>query len=157
MKRRILIGMGTTLAVLVVVYFGALAVIYIFSPRPTDLGLVEGRLRPCPNKPNCVCTQASDERHKIDAIAFTGTPAEAIERLKSVVTGMPRMKIVKAEGHYMHVECRTLMMRFVDDVEFAIDGENKTIHFRSASRLGHGDLGVNRRRMEAIRSAFNKG
>jgi uncharacterized protein (DUF1499 family) len=156
-RRRILIGMGTTLTVLVVLYFGALALIYIFSPRPTDLGLVEGRLRPCPNKPNCVCTQATDERHKIDAIAFTGTPEEAIERLKSVVKSMPRMKIVTAEGHYMHVECRTLIMRFVDDVEFAVDGENKTIHFRSASRLGYGDWGVNRRRMEAIRAAFTKG
>ncbi|MBI3839081.1 MAG: DUF1499 domain-containing protein [Planctomycetia bacterium] len=124
------------------------------ATRPTDLGLVEGHLRPCPNKPNCVSTQAGDDEHKIDPIAFSGTTQQAIERLESVVTNMPRTKIVTSQGNYMHVEFTTLIMRFVDDVEFAIDGENKTIHFRSASRVGHSDLGVNRRRMEAIRSAF---
>jgi uncharacterized protein (DUF1499 family) len=39
----------------------------------------------------------------------------------------------------------------VDDVEFVFDDESKTIHFRSASRIGYGDYGVNRDRMEAIR------
>jgi uncharacterized protein (DUF1499 family) len=40
-------------------------------------------------------------------------------------------------------------MGFVDDVEF-YDG--KSIQVRSAFRLGESDLGVNRQRIEAIRS-----
>ena len=44
--------------------------------------------------------------------------------------------------------------RFDDDVEFVVDEQAGTIHFRSASRAGRGDLGVNRRRMEAIVAEF---
>ncbi len=52
----------------------------------------------------------------------------------------------------MHYEFTSFLLRFVDDVEFLFDDETKTIHFRSASRTGYGDLGANRRRMEEIRS-----
>jgi len=40
-------------------------------------------------------------------------------------------------------------------VEFLLDDGSKTIHVRSASRVGYSDLGVNRRRVEAIRSRFD--
>jgi uncharacterized protein (DUF1499 family) len=49
-----------------------------------------------------------------------------------------------------------LIFRFVDDVEFWIDAKNQVIHFRSASRVGHSDLGANRARMESIRKAFGE-
>jgi len=39
-------------------------------------------------------------------------------------------------------------------VEFRIDDAAGVIHVRSASRTGYWDLGVNRRRVEAIREAF---
>jgi len=39
-------------------------------------------------------------------------------------------------------------------VEFFLDDATQTIHFRSASRLGYSDLGVNRKRMEEIRRRF---
>jgi uncharacterized protein (DUF1499 family) len=44
------------------------------------------------------------------------------------------------------------LMGFVDDVEFYVDRTNQTVQVRSASRLGESDLGVNRTRIEAIRS-----
>ena len=53
---------------------------------------------------------------------------------------------------YLHYEFTSLLLRFVDDVEFLFDDETKTVHFRSASRTGYGDFGVNRKRMEEIRS-----
>jgi len=53
---------------------------------------------------------------------------------------------------YLHYEATSLLLRFVDDVEFLLDDETKTIHFRSASRTGYGDLGVNRKRMEQVRA-----
>lgn len=65
---------------------------------------------------------------------------------------MPRMKLVEEDEAYLHYEFSSLLLRFVDDVELIFDDETKTIHFRSASRTGYGDLGVNRRRMETIRS-----
>ncbi len=65
---------------------------------------------------------------------------------------MPRTKLVEEDESYLHYEFTSLLLRFVDDVEFLFDDESKTIHFRSASRTGYGDLGVNRKRMEEIRS-----
>jgi uncharacterized protein (DUF1499 family) len=42
-------------------------------------------------------------------------------------------------------------------VEFVLDEQNNVIHFRSASRVGRGDMGANRARIEAIRAAWEKG
>jgi uncharacterized protein (DUF1499 family) len=71
-----------------------------------------------------------------------------------VIGAVPRLKIVTESGDYLHAEATSLIFRFVDDVEFFVDREAKVIHFRSASRVGHSDLGVNRARMENIREAF---
>ena len=72
--------------------------------------------------------------------------------LKTTIAGLPRTKLIEEDETYLHYEFTSLLLRFVDDVEFLFDEETKTIQFRSASRTGYGDLGVNRRRMEDIRS-----
>ena len=69
---------------------------------------------------------------------------------------MPRTQIVTDEETYIHATFTSLIFRFVDDVQFVIDDATKTIHFRSASRVGRGDMGVNRNRMEEIRTRFNQ-
>jgi uncharacterized protein (DUF1499 family) len=122
--------------------------------RPAMLGIKDGRLSPCPESPNCVSTQAAGHKHSIDPIRYTGTKEQAKQRLVQVISSMKRSKIITDEGDYLHVEFTSLIFRFVDDVEFSFDDENKLIHFRSASRLGTSDLGANRKRMEAIRKGF---
>jgi uncharacterized protein (DUF1499 family) len=72
--------------------------------------------------------------------------------VKAVLASVPRSRLVEEEDAYLRYECTSLLLRFVDDVEFLFDDEAKIIHFRSASRTGYGDFGVNRRRMEDIRS-----
>ena len=126
----------------------------LLAKAPANLGVKNGRLAWCPSSPNCVCTQAEDETHQIDPIRFTGTPAEAMTKLKQALLTLPRVEIVTENEDYLHAVCRSLIFRYPDDVEFWIDGANQTIHFRSASRVGHGDFGVNRARMETIRQAF---
>ena len=108
-------------------------------------------LTPCPSSPNCVSTQAQDEGHAIAPIFYRKSRAEAKEALKEIIRSLPRTKLVEGDETYLHYEFTSLFLRFVDDVEFLFDDESKTIHFRSASRTGYGDLGVNRRRMEEIR------
>ncbi len=110
----------------------------------------------CPNSPNCVSTQmpTSDSEHAIAAIPFTGTADEAKAKLMSVITAMQNVTMISDEDRYIYSEFRTPMMRFVDDVEFYIDDASKTIQFRSASRVGQGDGGANRKRMEEIRRLF---
>lgn len=71
--------------------------------------------------------------------------------VKDSILSLPRTKLVEEDETYLHYEFTSLLLRFVDDVEFLFADETKTIHFRSASRTGHSDFGVNRRRMEEIR------
>lgn len=120
--------------------------------RPAD----NATLAPCPESPNCVSTQApaSDTQHAIAPIPYTGSADEARQKLLAVIAAMPRTKIVADEGNYIHATFTSLIFRFVDDVEFVIDDSARQIHFRSAARVGYGDMGVNRKRMEEITSRF---
>ena len=79
-----------------------------------------------------------------------------MQRIKELVEEMPRTKIVTVEDNYLHAEFRSSVFRFVDDVEFLVDPKERAIHFRSASRVGYSDLGVNRRRMEQIQKGFSE-
>ena len=110
------------------------------------------RLDPCPSGPNCLSTQAQDEGHAIAPFRYRKSRAEAKEALKEVIRSLPRMQLVEEDETYLHYEATSLLLRFVDDVEFLFDDEAKTLHFRSASRTGYGDLGVNRKRMEQVRA-----
>src|SRR5207244_6517086 len=109
-------------------------------------------LGPCPSSPNCVSTKASDEGHAIAPFRYRKSRAEAKEVLKEVIRSLPRTKLLAEDESYLHYEFTSLLLRFVDDVEFLFDDETKTIHFRSASRTGYGDRGCNRKRMEQVRT-----
>jgi uncharacterized protein (DUF1499 family) len=144
------------LLITLLVVLGWAATMYLLAflaKRPVNLGVRDGELAPCPETPNCVCTQAWDE-HAIEPIYFQVTPDEAWRRLRQVLADRPRTRIVGEESNYLRVECTSLLFRFVDDVEFLLDRQAGVIHFRSASRIGRSDLGANRRRMEEIRQAF---
>jgi uncharacterized protein (DUF1499 family) len=119
------------------------------------MGLSSGRLAACPDSPNCVSSQSADPRHAIDPLRYEGTAQKARERLVKAISGMKRARIVMAEERYIHAEFTSAFFRFVDDVEFLLDDGTRTIHVRSASRVGYSDFGVNRRRVEEIRSRFD--
>ncbi len=121
------------------------------------LGIVDGRLALCPNKPNCVSSQAaaSDKKHFIEALTYSGEPAQARERLDRAIAGMKHARVVVREANYWRAEFTSALWRFVDDVEFLFDDNARRIDIRSASRVGYGDFGVNRRRIEEIRHRFS--
>lgn len=141
-------------------YLILLSFFLLLSARPmkgeTGLGVVNGRLSPCPGSPNCVSSQSEDRAHHIEPLWFSGSLDEAREALLSVIRSEKRTKLITVTDDYIHAEFRSLVFRFVDDVEFYFDGAAKTIHVRSASRVGHSDLGVNRKRVERLRELFNK-
>jgi uncharacterized protein (DUF1499 family) len=143
----------------------ALALIFLIwstnmfaGKQPTNLGVRDGQLTACPSSPNCVNSQAaaSDVAHAIAPIQFGGDSAATMADLKMVIRSMPRTSIVKQANDYLYVEFASKLMGFVDDVEFYFDPSSKNIQVRSASRLGESDLGVNRQRIEEIRSALAK-
>ena len=126
------------------------------AKRPDNLGVRDGKLAACPDTPNCVSTQAGDTLHAIEPFRFAGSPAHAMQQLRTLVEAQPRATIVTAANDYLHVAFRSLVFRFVDDVEFFVDADERVVHFRSASRVGHSDLGANRRRMESLRTKFEQ-
>lgn len=88
-------------------------------------------------------------------MGFTGDAALAQQRLKALVSQQPGANLVTERAGYLHFTFTSKIFRFQDDVEFEV-GQNM-IHLRSASRVGRGDMGVNRARMEAIAAAWSTG
>jgi uncharacterized protein (DUF1499 family) len=123
--------------------------------RPDNLGVHDGRLappKPTPNNVNSQVDKNIDPGHYIAPLRYSGDPRRAWTTLRKIVEGMPRVKVVKDEPNYLYAEFTSKMMGFVDDTEFYLDQRAGVIQVRSASRLGRGDYGVNRARIEYIRA-----
>lgn len=129
-----------------------------------ELGLSGDKLKPCPDSPNCVCSEESRASHQVSPLKLP-TPLPPKE-IGSKVATMPGATLIKTlegpveDGTYgpvpagqflIHLEFRTPLIGFVDDVQLAGKSGDATLQVRSASRAGHSDLGVNRKRVEAIR------
>ena len=110
------------------------------------------RLKACPTSPNCVLsTAAADEKHRVTPFPFTGSPTDALARVKAAALSFPRTAVVEEAPGYLRMTFTSAVFRFVDDVEFEVDEAAKVVNVRSASRVGRSDFGVNRKRVEAIR------
>lgn len=127
---------------------------WLEGKRPADLGVRDGRLKPPPATPNAVSSQATTGYHAIEPLRYTGSAPRAMDALVEIVQSMPRATIVERTDDYLRAEFKSALLGFVDDVEFHAPPKQKVIHVRSASRLGHSDFGVNRKRVEAIREAL---
>ena len=127
------------------------------SGTMSKLGINNDHLMPCPESPNCVNSQATDEAHSIQAIQFSGTSKQVQQRLLQILKTWNRAKTVVVGEEYIRAEFTSLVFRFVDDVEFYFPSKQTKkmqIHVRSASRIGYSDLGANRKRIEQIRAKF---
>ena len=151
--RRLVPKLLTVFVISVIGLFG----LSMTANRPTNLGVNNGKLAKCPDSPNCVSTQSESDEHRMDSIGFQGDANQAVEKIKQTVgQHFSRAQLVDENNGYLHFEFTSLIFRFVDDVEFFVDDETKQIHFRSASRVGHSDLGANRRRMKKITQELNR-
>ncbi len=128
---------------------------------PTDLGVREGRLKPPSATENSVSSQTAlypdhPQRHYADIapLAVQGDGPATLARIKTIVQGMAGAEVINSDTDYLYAQFTTRWMKFVDDVEFWFDPVNNVIQVRSASRVGRGDLGVNRQRIEAVRAAL---
>ena len=104
----------------------------------------------CPQKPNCVSTQTTQKDKKMDTLSFNSNTEEVKSLITKIVLQEPRTQLIKDQDNQLHFTFKSRIFGFVDDVEFLIDPIEKKIHFRSASRTGYSDLGVNRKRMTKL-------
>lgn len=122
------------------------------SKKP--IGVKDGTLEDCPKSPNCVSTQTTDEKHKMNPLGYSTTMEEAQTKMKDIIGTFKRTKLITEEDNYLHFEFRTATFKFVDDVEFYFDDSAKLIHFRSAARKGYSDMGVNKKRMKKVSTLY---
>ena len=109
-------------------------------------------LAPCPDKPNCWSSLAPDTEHRTEPFLLAGE--RGWSALRDAVAAMPRTVIVEERPGYLRAESTSRIFRFVDDLELLRSGSSDRVDVRSASRVGHGDMGVNRERVEALRAAL---
>ena len=151
----------------VLIVFAVLAVAVGCSGRaglfsgtpPDDLGVRDGKLKPPSKTDNSVSSQANlypdnpqSKAARIAPLALRGSGTATIEKIKTVVEGMDGARVVRSDRDYLYAQYTSKVMGFVDDIEFWYDPAAGVVQVRSASRVGSSDLGVNRKRVEDVRT-----
>lgn len=116
---------------------------------------IDGHLKPCPDTPNCVNSEEVDGNAAIDPLQVSGSLSKSWQVLQQAVQEEGG-KIEMVSDTLLHATFRSLIFRFVDDVTCRLDQKNQLIHISSASRVGYSDFGVNRKRVESIRTRYNR-
>ncbi len=118
-------------------------------------GLVNQQLSPCPDTPNCLCSEYPDDRgHYIEAIKVEAFSPELIHKIEAAILEAGA-KVIHKQADYIAAEYTTSLFRYVDDFEVRVSSEDRLIHIRSASRVGRSDFGANRKRIEQFTGLLN--
>ena len=145
-----------TLTVNSLFIFSLMSLLSCSGHRPSNLGIHNNQLTACPTSPNCVSSDAFDDGHKVAAFHFNAATTDIWQKIKTSVQDLPRTKIITQTEDYLHAECSSAAFGFVDDLELHLRTTDGIIAVRSASRLGYSDFGVNRKRIETLRSSLKE-
>ena len=115
----------------------SLLLIGLVIPSPTMASHIE--LKPCIQVSHCV-------REELD-VEIIDAP---FDKVKDIIKNSPRTKIVEFDVDYLHAEVTSRIMKYVDDLEISFFPEKNNLTIRSESRVGEGDFGVNRKRVDLI-------
>jgi len=133
-------------------------VLYLYwqNSQAPELGVVDGQLQPLGPKPNSVSTQTDIAEKRVDPLPMKESTASTIAAIKAAIENYDfgKSAIQLETNSYIYARFITPTMRWVDDVEFWIDTESKLVHFRSSSRAGYSDQGLNKQRYEALRKNY---
>lgn len=128
---------------------------------PSDLGISAGRLKAPSPTANSVSSQADLYANhpqrayaRIAPLALKGDGAATLANIKAIIQATPGAALVSETPDYLYAQYTSRLMKFVDDVEFWFDPVSQVIQVRSASRVGKGDMGVNRARIEGVRAGL---
>jgi uncharacterized protein (DUF1499 family) len=139
----------------IIAFLGASIFMQNKSPK-IQLGLEDGRLKEIPSKPNCVSSQTKQEEKKVDELNFKGSLSESKEAMKKALNAYGGIVIKEDKEDYLYAVATTGKMKFHDDIEIHFDKKKSKVHYRSASRAGYSDMGLNRQRYDAIAKSYNK-
>jgi uncharacterized protein (DUF1499 family) len=161
MRFLILFVLAVAIVALLLIFAGQAGLLK--GKAPSDLGIQDGKLKRPSRTQNSVTSQADlwpDHPQltysQIAPFKISGDGSTEMGKIAEALKAMPRTTVVKQEPGYIYAQSTTALLKYTDDVEFALDASKGVIHVRSASRLGQKDFGVNRARIEAIRKAIGQ-
>ncbi len=96
-------------------------------------------LAPCVLSSHCAFIEIESN----DLSSFFQKSIEAVNLL-------PRTEIIEKDNFYIHAESTTKLMHFVDDLEIKAVSDKSLLQIRSESRIGVGDFGVNKKRIDQL-------
>lgn len=141
-------------------FIGALVLVVVLqmviknSITPSNIGITNGELAPLPKSPNCVSSFAIEKDKFVEPLPFVGDFETSKKQLLDAMKSYGEMEIITDEGSYVHVVFTTGKMKYHDDVELLFDLTLEKINYRSASRVGYSDMGLNKERYSAIKSDY---
>lgn len=143
--RIVRIALGVALVLAAVFFLGRL-IVGLVGGEPGMLGLnPQAERGGCPGTPNCVSSYAETPEHAIDPIACEADTDTAIAAFADAIDTLPDVERL-GDTHWV---VYSRIFRFPDDVRIQVS--ERGIEVFSASRLGAGDMGVNRNRVERMR------
>jgi len=113
-------------------------------------------LEGCSPLPNCVSSRAWVLYNKTSQFELLIPREVAWPKIKEVVLKIPRTEIVESDDVYIHAKCKSLVFRFVDNLELLLHPCENTISVRSSSMIAIFDLGVNRWRIHELRKQLEE-
>lgn len=148
--------MTTTLIIIGVLLAANFGRIYYQNVQVPTLGVNNGKLAPISSKPNNVSSQTDIPEKQVAPLAFKASTQATIAAIKAAVNQYGGAKLEQESDDYLYFVFTTSLMKYHDDVEFWLDVEQQQVHFRSASRAGLSDMGLNRKRYEAIAELYQQ-
>jgi uncharacterized protein (DUF1499 family) len=116
------------------------SLLHLEGPVPQELGVHGGSLSPCAAPAHCARADWP-----------LPDPEAALSALVPVLEITEGVRIVERDGSYVHATATSRLFGFVDDLELQALPATGVLQARSSSRLGDSDLGVNARRLAALR------
>ena len=126
------------------------------SAVPSTLGVKEGNLSPLPDSPNAVSSQTDQVDKRVEALPYSGNLDQTKTLVKKAAAEFGGAQILVEKPDYLHMVFTVPVIPFKDDVEFFFSEKERVVHYRSASRVGYSDLGVNRKRYERLRNLYEQ-
>lgn len=126
------------------------------SAVPANLGVKDGILAPLPDSPNAVSSQTDQQDKRVEPFPYFGGLEQTKDLVKKAATEFGGAQILVEKPDYLHLVFTVQFIPFKDDVEFFFSEKDSAVHYRSASRVGYSDLGVNRKRYERLRSLYEQ-
>lgn len=110
----------------------------------------------CGNKPNCVSSVDTRKSHQVDAFELSEPLELAWRKIKELIASQTGSTVKNESKNYLKAEFKSRFFGFIDDLELHVSDDQSRIEVRSASRVGYSDMGVNRKRVEAIRNELKR-